>query len=365
MSGMGYREQLAAKQARISELLRPFCRVEPIVGMEEPFHYRNKTHAVLAQDRRGGIISGVYRAGTHEVVPVERCLIENEKADAIIATVRELMHTFRLPVYDEDRRTGLLRHVLIRTAHKTGQILAVLVAAKPELPRKNDFVKALLRAHPEITSVVLNVNARRTSMVLGEQEITLYGPGFIEDELCGRRFRISAQSFYQINSVQTEKLYQKALEFADLKGNETVLDAYCGIGTIGLTAAAHCGQVIGVELNRSAVRDAIANAKRNRIGNARFYCGDAGCFLLERAARQEPLDVLLMDPPRSGSDENFLRAVCTLRPQRVVYISCGPDTLARDLKYLTAHGYRAVRAAPFDLFPATEHVETVVLMSRR
>lgn len=361
---LGYREQLRAKQEWVEGLIGPFCPVDRIVGMRNPLHYRNKTHAVLASDRHGNIWSGVYRMGTHQVVPVQSCLIENETADRIIATVRQLLQSFRIRVYREDVRSGLMRHVLVRTGHKSGQIMVVLVAAQPILPRKNDFVEALRRAHPEITTIVLNVNDRATSMVLGKRDIVLYGRGYIEDELCGKTFRISPQSFYQVNSVQTEVLYQRALEFAGLKGGETVLDAYCGIGTIGLTAADHCARVIGVELNPDAVRDAVHNAARNGVRNARFYCEDAGRFLLRMAAEGRHLDVLLMDPPRSGSDEAFLRAVNTLRPQKVVYISCNPETLARDLKILTRNGYRALRATPVDMFPATAHVETVVQLTR-
>ena len=364
MGNLSYQEQLDAKKAQVDELLRPFCRVEPIIGMEDPFHYRNKTHAVLAGDRRGNITSGVYRAGTHDVVPVEHCLIENEKADEIIGTIRGLMKSFRIQPYNEDTRQGFLRHILIRTGYVSGQILVVLVAASPVFPSKNNFVKALLKAHPEITSVVLNINDRATSMVLGKREMTLYGAGFIEDTLCGKVFRISPQSFYQINSVQTEKLYGKAIEYAQLTGKETLLDAYCGIGTIGLACADKCRELIGVELNPAAVKDAISNAKRNKIAHARFTCDDAGRFMLRMAAQKQHLDVLMMDPPRAGSDENFLRAVCTLKPARVVYISCNPETLARDLKYLTTHGYRAAKATPVDMFPCTEHVEAVVLLTR-
>ena len=364
MAHLPYAEQLRRKQAWVRELLSPFCPVEDIVGMENPFHYRNKTHAVLAGDRSGNVISGVYRMGTHQVVPVDKCLIQNEKADAIIATVRRLLREFKIRPYREDARAGLMRHILIRTARATGQILVVLVAVQPILPRKNDFVRALLAAHPEITSVVLNVNDRATSMVLGKRDIVLYGPGTIEDVLCGKTFRISPQSFYQVNSEQTERLYARALDYAGLRGTETVLDAYCGIGTIGLCAADRCARLIGVELNPAAVKDATWNAGRNRVRNAKFYCADAGRFLLRMAEARQPLDVLFMDPPRSGSDENFLRAVCTLAPKRVVYISCNPTTLARDLAYLTKHGFRALRATPVDMFPCTEHVETVVLLGR-
>ncbi len=365
MARLPYAEQLRRKEACVRELLAPFCPVDPIVGMENPFHYRNKTHAVLSGDRAGNVVSGVYRRGTHQVLPVNDCRIENEKADEIIATVCRLLRSFRIRPYREDARAGLMRHVLVRTARATGQILVVLVASQPILPRKNDFVRALVAAHPEITSVVLNVNDRATSMVLGKRDIPLYGPGTIEDVLLNKTFRISPQSFYQVNSLQTEKLYKTAIAYAALTGRETVLDAYCGIGTIGLCAAEGCGRLIGVELNPDAVRDAAFNAGRNGVRNARFTCMDAGQYLLRMAAERRPLDVLFLDPPRSGSDENFLSALCTLAPRRVVYISCNPATLARDLAYLTARGpYRAQRATPFDMFPFTDHIETAVLLSK-
>ena len=364
MEKMSYAQQLAAKQDWVRDLLRPYCRVDRILGMEDPFHYRNKTHAVIASDKRGNVISGVYRMGTHQVVPVDDCLIENEKADEIIHTIRSMLASFKIRPYREDTRSGLIRHVLVRTGHISGQIMVVLVAAQPILPRKNDFVAELLRRHPEITTVVLNVNDRATSMVLGKRDIVLYGEGYIEDTLCGKIFRISPQSFYQVNSVQTEVLYNKALEYAGLTGREVLFDAYCGIGTIGITASDRCAKVIGVELNPEAVKDAARNAQRNRASNVRVHCDDAGRFLTRMAAENRRCDVLMMDPPRSGSDEKFLRAVCTMAPPRVVYISCNPVTLARDLAFLTRHGYCALRATPVDMFPATEHVETVVLLSK-
>lgn len=341
--------------------------------MDEPLHYRNKVHAVFTTDRKGNVISGVYEEGTHKVVAVDNCLIENEKADEIIATIRKLIPSFKLKVYDEDRRTGLFRHVLIRTAHSTGQIMVVLVLSSTMFPSKNNFVKALLKEHPEITTIVMNINDKRTSMVLGDREQTLYGKGYIEDVLCGNTFRISPKSFYQINSVQTEILYNKAIEFAGLTGNETVIDAYCGIGTIGITAASYMagqaggkgGNVIGVELNTDAVKDAIANAKRNNMDNIRFYCDDAGKFMTRMAADGQHADVVFMDPPRSGSDETFLNCVARLAPKKIVYISCGPDTLARDLGVLKKKGYRVEKMVGVDLFPMTEHVETVVLLSRK
>ena len=368
-----YAEQLKIKKAALAKLLAPYGRLTEVIGMDEPLHYRNKVHAVFTTDRKGNVISGVYEEGTHKVVAVDNCLIENEKADEIIATIRKLIPSFKLKVYDEDRRTGLFRHVLIRTAHSTGQIMVVLVLSSTMFPSKNNFVKALLKEHPEITTIVMNINDKRTSMVLGDREQTLYGKGYIEDVLCGNTFRISPKSFYQINSVQTEILYNKAIEFAGLTGNETVIDAYCGIGTIGITAASYMagqagekgGNVIGVELNSDAVKDAIANEKRNNMDNIRFYCDDAGKFMTRMAAHGQHADVVFMDPPRSGSDETFLSCVAKLAPKKIVYISCGPDTLARDLGVLKKKGYRVEKMVGVDLFPMTEHVETVVLLSHK
>lgn len=359
---MPYEKQLEHKKKEVSDLLRPFCRVEEIIGMDDPFHYRNKVHAVMARDRKGRIISGVYKEGTHTVLPVETCLIENKKADEIIGTIRELLPSFKMKVFDEDTGYGFLRHVLVRTAHATGEIMVVLITASPVFPSKNNFVKALRKVHPEITTVVQNVNGRDTSMVLGEKEHVLYGPGFIVDVLCGKKFRISSKSFYQINPVQTEKLYNLAIEAAGLTGKETVVDAYCGIGTIGIVAASAAKEVIGVELNKDAVRDAVTNAKANSEKNIRFYNNDAGKFMVQMASQNAHADVVFMDPPRSGSTEEFMDAVAILNPDRVVYVSCNPETLARDLAYFKKKGYRAEKTWAVDQFPATSHVETVVLM---
>jgi len=353
------------KEASCRELLAPFCKLEPIIGMENPAHYRNKVHAVFGEDRKHNPISGIYEEKSHRIVPVERCYLENQKADEIIVSIRGLLKSFKIRPYNEDTGYGLLRHVLIRTACATGQIMVVLVLASPVMPSKNNFVKALLKLHPEISTIVVNVNDRDTSMILGNREQVIYGKGYIEDILCGKRFRISPASFYQVNPVQTEKLYAKAMEFAQLTGGETVVDAYCGTGTIGMIASDRAARVIGVELNPDAVRDARSNAKSNQITNIEFYQNDAGEFLLEMAQQGAAVDVLFMDPPRSGSNEAFLRAVCRIAPKRVVYISCNPDTLARDLRYLVKGGYRAEKGVAVDMFPFTGHVETIVLIQKK
>ena len=363
---MEYTDQLSWKQALVVRLLGRFCRVSPILGMEDPQHYRCKVQAAFGVVR-GKFVSGIYQSSTHHIVQVEHCMIEDENAGNIIADIRRLLPKFHIVPYNEDTGRGVLRHVLVRRGWATGQYLVALVCATPVLPAKNNFLRALLKLHPEVTTVVLNVNRRHTSMVLGDEEHVLYGPGVIEDELCGLTFRISASSFYQVNPVQTERLYRAAIEMAELAGNETVLDAYCGVGTIGLAASAFVpqGKVIGVELNPAAARDAAENAKRNGVTNARFYAGDAGEFLQNAAEAGERVDVVLMDPPRAGSSRDFLEAVCRMAPSRVVYISCNPETQARDVAYLTAHGYRVRRCQPVDMFPWTHHVENIVLLVRR
>lgn len=362
--GMDYAAQLKKKQKEMNKLLKDFGKPEQIIGMKDPLHYRNKVHAVFGRTRRGEIISGTYETGTHKIVNIDECMIEDEISQSIIRTIRSLIRSFKIKTYDEDTGYGLLRHVLVRRGFTTGQVMVVLVLSSPILPSKNNFVKALRKEHPEITTVVLNVNDKKTSMVLGERDIVLYGKGYIEDTLCGCTFRISPQSFYQINPVQTERLYQTAIDYAELTGKERVIDAYCGIGTIGMVASQKAREVIGVELNRNAVKDARINAKLNQIKNITFYEGDAGKFMVSMAEEGEKADVVFMDPPRSGSDEAFLSSVIKLAPKRIVYVSCGPDTLARDLKYLTGHGYKVKKIQPVDMFGYTQHTEVVTCLQK-
>lgn len=364
MQNLSYAEQLAWKNRLCIRLLGQFCHVEPIVGMENPYHYRNKVQAAFYTTRDGRVISGIYQSSTHHVVGVDSCMTEDETADAIICDVRRLLIDFKMTTYNEVSGYGFLRHVLVKRGFSTGEIMVVLVTGTPIFPAKNNFVRALLKKHPEITTILQNVNNRHTSMLLGEQEKTIYGPGFITDTLCGLKFRISAKSFYQINPVQTEVLYGKAMEFAGLTGRETVIDAYCGIGTIGMIAAKTAGQVLGVEVNRDAVRDAVQNARLNGMKNIRFVCADAGDFMLEMAEEGESCDVLLMDPPRAGASEAFLESAAALKPEKIVYISCNPETLARDIAFLEKRGYKTQKAQPVDMFPHTNHVECVCLLTR-
>lgn len=364
LQNLSYPEQLAHKQRRVVSLLGGFGHVEEILGMEAPYHYRNKVHAAFALDRQQRIVSGIYQPNSHAVVPIDDCQIEDELADRIIVAIRGMLRDYKLQVYDERSGSGWLRHVLVRRAFSTGQTMVVLVAVSPIFKNQTPFLAELLRRFPEITTVVLNVNDRFGPVVLGARNKTLYGSGAIEDVLCGKRFRISPASFYQINPVQTEKLYAKAAEFADLRGDETVLDAYCGIGTIGLSVCDRVKQVIGVEINRDAVRDAIANARLNGVKNAWFTAGDAGRFMEQMVEDGQRPDLVFMDPPRAGSDRRFLESLLRVSPRRVVYISCDPETLKRDLEILTAGGYRVRRIQPVDMFPMTEHIECVVSLAK-
>ena len=363
--GVSYQEQLRRKQRITEGLLKKFGKVEPIIGMEDPYYYRNKVHAAFGRDRKGNVISGIYEEKSHRIVSVDDCMIEDKKSQEIIRTIRGMLKSFKIKTYDEDTGYGLLRHVLVRRGFSTGEIMVVLVTVSPILPSKNNFVKALRKEHPEITTVVLNVNDRQTSMVLGDRNIVLYGPGFIKDRLMGLTFRISPSSFYQVNPVQTEVLYGKAMEFAAMTGKERVIDAYCGTGTIGIIASGNARDVIGVELNRDAIRDARMNARENRIRNVRFVPGDAGWFMEGMAAEGEKVDVVLMDPPRAGSDRKFLHSLLSLSPEKIVYVSCNPETLDRDLVYLTKRDYLVKKMQPVDMFPVTDSVEVVCLLENR
>lgn len=359
-----YKEQLRIKQRQIQDLLKEFGKVEPILGMEDPYHYRNKVHAVFHRDRKGNVICGTYEAGSHRVVAVEDCLIEDEKSQEIIRSIRDLLKSFKIKTYNEDTGYGLFRHALVRRGFSSGEILVVLVLSSPIMPSKNNFVKALRKAHPEITSIVMNINNKHTSMILGDRQQVLYGPGFIKDQLCGSTFRISPKSFYQVNPKQTEVLYKTAINFAQLTGKETIIDAYCGIGTIGLAAAKKARKVIGIELNPDAVKDARINAKENHYKNAEYILGDAGKVMVQMAEKKQEVDLVFMDPPRAGSDHAFIDSVAKLAPKRVVYISCNPQTLARDLKYFKKKGYETKKIQPVDMFCWCDHTETVCLLSK-
>ena len=358
-----YREQLAKKQARLQELLGGFAPVKAVQGMAEPLHYRNKAIASFAT-QRGKLVCGLYAEGTHRVLPGADCLLQEEILNKTLAAVLDAARACRWTAYDEDRGTGLLRHTVLRSSCG-GKVLVTLVTPGPDLPGSKNFCTALRKKAPWVVSIVQNINPTRSSAVLGSREKTLYGLGFVLDTLCGTQFAISSRSFYQVNRTQTEVLYKKALELAKLTGRETVIDAYCGIGTIGLCAAPLAKQVIGVERNPAAVKDAAANARRNKIANARFVCADATEWMAAAAGEGLHPDVVFLDPPRAGSTPECIAAVNKMKPRRVVYVSCDPETLARDVAAFTRLGWRAAKFCPVDLFPQTKHVETVVLLSHK
>lgn len=360
-----YEDELAEKKKRVADNIGKYCdRIHDVAGMYYPYHYRNKVHAVFGR-RKDEIIAGTYAEGTHTIIPVTDCLIEDAQASAIIQTVTELVQAFRLWVYNEDTGRGLMRHILVRKAAATKQVMVVLVTASPEFPHKNHFVAKLRERHPEITTIVQNINEKQTTMVLGDRNKILYGQGFIEDVLLGLRFRISPGSFYQVNSAQTQVLYKKAIQAAGLTGTETVIDAYCGIGTIGMCMHAKAKRVTGIELNEQAVKDARANARRNNLERMHFVAADATEYMTRMSQKGEHADVIVMDPPRSGSTEAFVKAAASLRPKTIIYVSCNPETLGRDLGWFKKEGYIAREAWPVDMFGFTEHVETVCLLRNR
>lgn len=412
-----YEEQLAAKQAYIEELFAPLVSpdvaakggaelsgIRPIVVMENPVHYRNKIVSPFAPAcsqgrkpslrsmartgragkvalRKADIACGLYAAGTHKLIECNTCIVENEVGRRVVQAVREIMARYGVLPYNEDANAGFMRHVVVRVGVNSSEVLVVLVTNGREFAGAKNFCRELVKRVPEITTIVQNINTRQTNAILGQEERVLYGPGFILDTLCGLSFRISAHSFYQTNARQTEVLYQTAITLAlaveesakdavssiSSFGRTTkIIDAYCGTGTIGLVAAAAApgAQVIGVDNVESAIADARQNARHNGIENARFVCADASNFMREYATAGNVVDVVFMDPPRSGATEEFLAALVKLAPKRVVYISCNPQTQVRDCQTLVQAGYTLQTVQPVDMFPHTKHVETVALLTR-
>ena len=360
LQNMTYPQQLDFKLKKAVREIGSFGHVDGIEGMEYPYYYRNKVQISFGKDYKGRVLAGNYVTSTHTIVPVKICQLASLQANEIFNTIISLQKSFKLSVFDEQAMEGFLRHVLVRTSSDGEEVMVVIVAGNPVFPKKSGFIKALLEKHPYISTIVLNVNKKRTSMILGDKNTVLFGKGYIEDELCGYTFRISPSSFYQINHSQTEKLYSIAKKFAELKKTDVVMDTYCGIGTIGITMANDCKEVLAVEINREAIKDAVKNAKLNGINNISFHCDDAGKFMVKQAYDKQKVDVVIMDPPRAGSDEKFLSSLVKLNPDRVVYVSCNPVTQKRDLKYLTRHGYEVKKMKAVDMFPFTDHVETVV-----
>ena len=364
LQGIEYSKQLDMKQEHIASLLKPFGKVNDILGMADPYNYRNKVQVTFGYDDKHKLICGNYVNSSHMIVPIEDCVISDDRANKIINSVCRIANKYKISAFDEHSYKGCLRHLLIRTSN-LNEIMLVIVTGSFNIVKKEQFINDILKFNPSITTIVQNFNNKRTSMILGDKNVTLYGRGHIYDLLCGCKFKISPNSFYQINRRQTEVLYNTALKLANFKGNETIIDAYCGTGTIGIIASSSVKKVIGIEVNQSAVKDAIKNAKLNEIKNISFVCDDAGHFMECEARQKHNLDVLIMDPPRSGASDKFLRAIYRLKPKKIVYISCGPESLRNNLFDLTKNGYKVETIQPVDMFPFTSinHTENIVLLS--
>lgn len=363
-----YDDELLEKYLKVHKCLSRFGKVERILPAEHIIGYRCKVQAVCGTDKDGKFITGIYRKGTHKIVPIRSCILEDGRATAILQTVRQMANRFGIKAYNEDFDYGDLRHVLIRLGYHTNEAMVVLVTGREDFPHKADFVSALHQKNPEIKTICQIVNREKTSMVVPENAkvTTLYGKGYIIDRLCSLDFTIGPTSFYQVNPEQTEVLYTIAMRMAQLRSDDIVIDAYCGTGTIGLIASTYgVEKVLGIESNADAIKDAVANAEINKITNAEFVNADASKYLKEMAKNKEHCSVLFLDPPRAGSTEEFLASVSRVDPDVIVYISCNPDTLQRDLRYIRRFlPYRVRGIQPVDMFPGSSHVETVVLMSR-
>ena len=359
---LDYKAQLKYKTKRVKEALNRIAHVKqevlPCIGAINPYNYRNKIQVPFVKDKNGVVKFGFYKENTHIIMPIKECAIEDKKAAPILWDIKLLLEDMNIPTYNEDSGKGILRYVLIRTSYHYDELMVVLVTTQMNFPGQRNFINELVKRHPEITTVVENINSRRTNVILGDKEKVLYGPGHIKDDILGLTFEISASSFFQINPEQVEKLYATALNLVNSSKEEIVLDAYSGVGTIGLIAARNAKKVISVEINKFAHKNAIENAKRNNVDNIEFICDDAGKFISKYLG---DIDTLIMDPPRSGSDETFLSTVMNKRIKKIIYVSCNPETLARDVEYLSKF-YEVKYVQPVDMFPMTAHVETVACL---
>lgn len=338
--------------------------IKDIIPSPINFKYRNKM--ILAFKKiNGKIISGFYEEHSHQIVDLKKCIMHSDLQNEIAFGIKKIIEELRILPYDEDKKVGLVRYIIIKEAIKTKEILIVVVTASDMFLSRSEFVKRVKGLSNSIKSIVQNINPRKTSIVLGDKERILYGDGYINDELMGLKFPISSKSFYQVNPLQTEKLYQVVVDFAKINKNEIVIDAYSGVGTIGMILSSKAKEVISVENNRQAVNSAINFARINKIKNIRFICDDATNFLVELARNGTKVDILIMDPPRTGSTSQFLNSIVSLNPKKIIYVSCGPDTLARDLNILCKKDYKIIKSCCVDMFCWTKHVETIMLLCRK
>ena len=359
---LSYEEEIKEKEEYVNKLFSSIGYKKPVevVKADNPYYYRNKVMMAFKLSKTKKVVSGIYEEHSRKIVPVNDCLIQSEEINRVLKSVNIALSKNKITPFVNG---GFVKHVLVRHAIKTNQIMVVIVTNSEMFPGRANFVKDLLKLEPKVTTIIQNIQSRDTSIVLGTKERVLYGKGFIVDELCGLKFKLSARSFFQINPVQTEKLYSIAMEFANLRVGNTVIDAYSGIGTIGMVASKTCGKVICVENNPDAVNDAKFNAKFNNISNVNFYCEDSTKFINELALNKIKVDCVILDPPRTGTTYNFISAIAKMGVKRVVYVSCGPETLIRDLKIFKDFGYEIKNAKSVDMFSKTEHVECVVLLN--
>jgi 23S rRNA (uracil1939-C5)-methyltransferase len=364
---LSYDEQLRQKRQIVRDALLRIggldLSVNPMLGMTDPWRYRNKVQVPVGLEN-GAVVTGFYSPRSHRIVRVDSCLLQHPAQDQAIAAVRNTLQTMSIPIYEEASHTGLIRHIMARTSFATGKTLLTLVTNSRQLPQQQRLVEHLNATLDNLTGIVLNINTRRGNVILGSEEQLLWGEPYLEEKLWGLYLRISPRSFLQVNSIQAEILYAKVKEYAALTGRETVFDLYCGAGTIGLYLSREAKKVVGVEAVSFAVADAKKNASLNNITNTEFHQARAEELVPKLLAGGYRADVVVIDPPRKGCDEKLLRTIAATRPSRIVYVSCNPATLARDLRCLTGHGFAVLEVQPVDMFPQTSHVETVVLMSR-
>ncbi|KNF09128.1 23S rRNA (uracil-5-)-methyltransferase RumA [Gottschalkia purinilytica] len=365
---LDYNKQLEIKTNKVINDIRKIAKLEdtvvhPTIGMDSPFRYRNKGQVPVGIYNDKTMI-GFYKKGSHEIVDTKSCIIQHELNDKVIEIVKEFMEKYDVKGYDKRTNKGVIRHILTKVSFRTNDLMIIIVTNTKKIPYKDELIDTLTSKIPNIKSIVQNINTKKTNLVMGEKNITIYGEDKIIDYIGDLKFKISPQSFFQVNPIQTEVLYNKALEYADLKGNETVFDIYCGIGTISLFLSKKAKKVYGIEVVEQAIKDARENAKLNNIENVELYDGTAEDIFPKLYDKGIKADVVVLDPPRKGCDELVLDTIVKMQPKKVVYVSCNPSTLARDLKYLSENGYKALEVQPVDMFPGTSHVECVVLMSR-
>ncbi|QOY37871.1 23S rRNA (uracil(1939)-C(5))-methyltransferase RlmD [Anaerobacillus isosaccharinicus] len=360
---LSYDGQLKQKQKQVRDVLERIGKITdvvvyPTLGMGDPWRYRNKAQVPFAE-REGGLIAGFYQERSHEIIDMNSCLIQHEENDKVVQAVREIATKYGVRGYNEEKHQGTLRHVVARYGVNTGQLMVVLVTRSRELPNKNEVIEAIKEKIPNITSIVQNINSKRTNVIFGDETVLLWGEEYIYDTIGDVKFAISARSFYQVNPEQTKVLYDQALQYANLTGSETVIDAYCGIGTISLFLAQRAKRVYGVEIVPEAIDDAKRNAKLNQMDNVDFAVGEAEKVIPWWYAQGIRADCIVVDPPRKGCDEALLETIIKMKPKRVVYVSCNPATLARDLRVLEDGGFKTIEVQPVDMFPHTNHCEVV------